>query len=183
MMANLMMTGALVIAAAGLLLSAARDSDSGTTRPSSKVFTMEPIGWVCTNNASAWIELDGRFEDALKGLDGFSHVWVFWWFDQNDTPSNRRILQVHPRGDARNPLTGVFATRAPVRPNLIGLTLCQIASVAENRVEVVGMDAFDGTPVVDLKPYIPALDRPDGVRIPDWLDGLPQRRETATAPP
>lgn len=182
-MANLMMTGALVTATVALLLSAAGDANPGTTRPSSKVFTMEPIGWVRTNDASAWIELDGRFEGALKGLDGFSHVWVFWWFDRNDTPNNRRVLQVHPRGDVRNPLTGVFATRAPVRPNLIALTLCQLASVSGNRIEVVGIDAFDGTPVVDLKPYIPALDRPDSVRIPEWLDELSPRSEAASALP
>ncbi len=183
MTANLMVTGALVTAAAALLLSAATDVPPGTTQPSSKVFTMEPIGWVRINDGTTWIELDRRVEDGLMGLEDFSHVWVFWWFDRNDTPSNRRILQVHPRGDGRNPLTGVFATRAPVRPNLIALTLCQVTSVDGNRIRVVGMDAFDGTPVVDLKPYIPALDRPDGVRVPDWLDKPTSTRKAGSVPP
>lgn len=144
---------------------------------------MEPIGRVHKNDASAWIEIEPQFEDALKGLEDFSHVWVFWWFDRNDSPGNRRILKVHPRGDTRNPLTGVFATRAPVRPNLVALTLCRIESVDGNQIKVAGIDAFDGTPVVDLKPYIPALDRPDDVRVPDWISQTAEAGRTAPAPP
>jgi 7,8-dihydropterin-6-yl-methyl-4-(beta-D-ribofuranosyl)aminobenzene 5'-phosphate synthase len=126
-----------------------------------------------------WIEVDRRFEDALTGLEDFSHVWVFWWFDRNDTPGNRRILQVHPRGDTRNPVTGVFATRAPVRPNLSALTLCQMTSVEQNRIQIARIDAFDGTPVVDLKPYLPALDRPEDVKVPDWVNRTGSARESA----
>ena len=159
-MVKLVMAGGLATATAGLLVSAAANSDAGASRPTSKEFTMDPIGWVHKQEGSVCIEVDRRFEDALMGLEDFSHVWVFWWFDRNDTPGNRGILQVHPRGDARNPLTGVFATRAPVRPNLVALTLCPIISVEQNRIEIVKIDAFDGTPVVDLKPYLPALDRP-----------------------
>jgi tRNA-Thr(GGU) m(6)t(6)A37 methyltransferase TsaA len=103
-------------------------------------------------------------------LDGFSHVWVLWWFDRNDTPQQRSILQVHPRANRENPLTGVFATRAPVRPNLLGMTLCRILSVTNNVVEVDGIDAFDSTPILDLKPYTTGNDRPrDPLVFPDWL--------------
>jgi 7,8-dihydropterin-6-yl-methyl-4-(beta-D-ribofuranosyl)aminobenzene 5'-phosphate synthase len=181
-MIKLMIAGCLVTAVAGLLLNAAADADSGTSRPSAKVFTIEPIGWVHKNEGSVWIEVDRRFEDALWGLDDYSHIWVFWWFDRNDTPSNRRILQVHPRGNARNPLTGVFATRAPVRPNLIALTLCQITSVEQIRIQIGRIDAFDGTPVVDLKPYLPALDRPVDVKVPDWVHQAGSAGEPATTP-
>jgi tRNA-Thr(GGU) m(6)t(6)A37 methyltransferase TsaA len=120
-----------------------------------ETFTMHPIGHVAKEDGVARIVLDPGYRDGLLGLDEFSHVWVIFWFDQNDTPERRAILQVHPRRDPRNPLSGVFATRAPVRPNLIGLTLCRIVSVRDGVVEVDDIDAFDGTPVLDLKPYIP----------------------------
>ncbi|MBV2097138.1 MAG: SAM-dependent methyltransferase, partial [Candidatus Thiodiazotropha sp. (ex Codakia orbicularis)] len=79
-------------------------------------------------------------------------IWVLYWFDRNDTPERRGILQVHPRGNPDNPLRGVFATRAPVRPNLIALSRCRILSIAANRIEIDGIDAFPDTPVLDIKP-------------------------------
>jgi tRNA-Thr(GGU) m(6)t(6)A37 methyltransferase TsaA len=114
------------------------------------------------------IVLEKKYEDGLLGLDQWSHVQVIWWFDKNDTPEKRAILQVHPRGDQKNPLTGVFACRAPVRPNLIALSLCKIVSVKKNVVEVEQIDAFEGTPVLDLKPYAPGQDAATGVKVPDW---------------
>lgn len=130
---------------------------------------MEPIGKIHKKDKGVWIEMDARFQDGLLGLDDFSHVWVFWWFDRNDTPDKRATLQVHPRGNRQNPLTGVFATRSPARPNLIALTLCEIRSIKGNRIILADIDAFDETPVVDLKPYIPSIDRQTHVRLPSWL--------------
>jgi tRNA (Thr-GGU) A37 N-methylase len=78
------------------------------------------------------------------------------------------MLQVHPRGDKNNPVTGVFACRAPVRPNLIGLSLCKVLAVKDNVVEVQTIDAFEGTPVLDLKPFAPGQDLPSGVKVPKW---------------
>jgi tRNA-Thr(GGU) m(6)t(6)A37 methyltransferase TsaA len=116
------------------------------------------------------LRVAARYAPALLGLDGFSHVHVRWWFDKNDSPEKRGILQVHPRGDSANPLTGVFATRAPVRPNLIATTLCRIVRIRDNVIDVEDIDAFDGTPILDLKPYIPRSDcAEDGVRTPHWL--------------
>lgn len=144
-----------------------------TTPPDSdepdESFTIHPIGKINNRDSDTTIEIDGKYDGGLLGLDGFSHVWVFWWFDQNDTPQKRNILTVHPRGDENNPLTGVFATRAPVRPNLVALSLCRILSIDGNQIRVADIDAFDGTPVIDLKPYIPASDRADDVRLPAWL--------------
>lgn len=79
----------------------------------SKQFTVYPIGHVKKEDDRTTIILDKKYEPGLLGLDGFSHVYVLYWFDRNDTPEKRSILQVHPRGDAKNPLSGVFATRAP----------------------------------------------------------------------
>jgi len=130
---------------------------------------MHPIGHVRKSQGRTCIVLDKEYEPGLLGLNGFSHVHVFWWFDRNDTPQARTVLQVHPRGDRKNPLTGVFATRSPRRPNLIALTLCKIVAVNENVLDVEEIDAFDGTPVIDIKPFLPGGDTADQPRVPDWV--------------
>jgi tRNA-Thr(GGU) m(6)t(6)A37 methyltransferase TsaA len=94
---------------------------------------------------------------------------VLYWFHENDRPEERAILQVHPRRNPANPLTGVFATRAPVRPNLIGFTCCRIISVKKNILEVEGLDAREGSPVLDLKPYIPGSDALPDAKVPGWV--------------
>jgi len=131
-------------------------------------FTIYPVGHIRKADERTYVEISGKYEDALLGLEGFSHVYVIWWFHKNDTPEKRRILRVHPRGNADNPLTGVFATRSPVRPNLIALSICKVLSVEGRRIYVEKIDAFDGTPIVDLKPYVPG-DRIADARFPDWV--------------
>jgi tRNA-Thr(GGU) m(6)t(6)A37 methyltransferase TsaA len=140
---------------------------------SQKEFTLRPIGLVEKDGERTTLVLDDDAAPALLGLDGFSHVWVFWWFDANDTPEKRAVRQVHPRGDRDNPLTGVFACRSPARPNLIALTLCRVLSVKGNVVEIDRIDAFDKTPLLDLKPYIPGYDSAEA-SVPDWV-GRPER--------
>jgi tRNA-Thr(GGU) m(6)t(6)A37 methyltransferase TsaA len=135
---------------------------------------VNPIGKVERQNDRARIEIRPELVKALKGLEGFSNVWVIFWFHENDRPEERAILQVHPRRDPTNPLTGVFATRAPVRPNLIGLTCCRIISIKENILEVEGLDARDGSPVLDLKPYIPSNDALPDAKVPWWV-GKPRK--------
>lgn len=150
----------------GLLVQVARADE--TQHQSEKTFTVHPIGHVQKAGGRTLIVLDKKYEPGLLGLGGFSHIQVIWWFDKNDTPQKRSILQVHPRGDQKNPLTGVFATRAPVRPNLIALSLCKVVSVKDNVVEVEKIDAFEGTPVLDIKPYAPGQDSATGVKVPEW---------------
>ncbi len=137
-------------------------------RSSETKFILRPIGSVHKENGRTTLCLNEGVKPALRGLDGFSHVWVLWWFDRNDTPKKRSVLQVHPRGNKKNPLTGVFACRAPVRPNPLALTLCRIVAVRGNVVEVDKIDAFADTPIVDLKPYVPGCDSAKA-SIPDWL--------------
>ena len=132
-------------------------------------FQLFPVGVVEKQGGTTCLKIADEYVKALKGLDGFSHVIVLYWFDRNDTPAKRRILEVHPRGDRSNPLTGVFACRAPVRPNLIALSVCRILTVEGNTVRVDKIDAFDRTPILDLKPYIPAIDSPERVTLPGWL--------------
>ena len=131
---------------------------------------MWPLGQVKKQGERIFLEIKPEFAPALKGLEDFSHLWVLYWFQDNDRPEARALLQVHPRRDPANPLTGVFACRAPVRPNLIGLTACQILKIKDNVVEVAGLDARDGTPIVDLKPYLPKGDAIPEAATPAWVN-------------
>ena len=117
----------------------------------SEYFKAYPIGKVKKKDGRTFIVLEKEYEAGLKGLEKHSYFHVIYWFDRNDTPEKRAILQVHPRGDKNNPLTGVFATHSPFRPNLIAISKCDIVSIKENVIEIKEIDAFDGSPVLDLK--------------------------------
>ncbi len=132
-------------------------------------FRVRPIGHVKTSGDRTLIVLHKEFQTGLLGLEGFSHILLFWWFDKNDTPEGRSVLRVHPRANLQNPLTGVFATRSPRRPNLIALMLCKVVAVNDNVVEIEGTDAFDGTPVLDIKPFLPGYDTAEDVKVPGWV--------------
>jgi tRNA-Thr(GGU) m(6)t(6)A37 methyltransferase TsaA len=131
--------------------------------------SITPVGVVRVTDDAAWLEIFEPYRDALLGLEGFSHILVLFWFHKNDTPGDRRTLQVHPRKDPANPLTGVFATHSPRRPNLIGLTRCRLLSVEGGIVRIDAIDALDGSPVVDIKCFIPDDPPPAGVRVPGWV--------------
>jgi tRNA-Thr(GGU) m(6)t(6)A37 methyltransferase TsaA len=142
-------------------------------------FTMIPVGHVSGGRSDAidddWgasravIELDAaRFDDtALAGLDAFSHAEVIFVFNQVD---EAKIVSGarHPRGRQDWPKIGIFAQRGKGRPNRIGLTTCRIVSVTGRRLEVEGLDAIDGTPVLDIKPYMAGFAPRGTVREPAW---------------
>jgi tRNA-Thr(GGU) m(6)t(6)A37 methyltransferase TsaA len=133
-------------------------------------FKIFPVGRVIKRDKRVTIEIDPAYEDGLMGLDQNSHLLVFSWFQKSDTPEKRKTLQVHPRGNKANPLTGVFATRSPVRPNPISISACKILSIKGRRIRVDDIDAFDGTPVIDIKPYVPRLDAISEVNMPGWAE-------------
>ena len=116
------------------------------------VYKVHPIGWIRKQDGKTTIVVDEAYRPALLGVDMLSSIWVLYWFDRNDTQEKRSILQVHPRNNPANPLRGVFATRAPVRPNLVALSRCDIISVQGNVIEIDDIDAFPDTPVLDIKP-------------------------------
>jgi tRNA-Thr(GGU) m(6)t(6)A37 methyltransferase TsaA len=133
-------------------------------------FKLYLVGEVKKQCGITKLRIFDRYCDALRGLDGFSHVVVLYWFDRNDTPEKRSTLQVHPCGDLKNPLTGVFACCAPTRPNLIALSLCKILSIQKDTITVDKIDAFDGSPIIDIKPYIPLIvEQSEDIRLPNWL--------------
>jgi len=146
---DLLHTGASLAACGGLAANAEADDDKPDADTVYKVY---PVGRVRNKKGQpVQLVIQKKYVDALHGLGDCSHVVVVWWFDKNDTPAKRGILKVHPRGDKRNPLTGVFATHSPVRPNLIALTTCKVVSVEGNIVTIDRIDAFDNTPILDLK--------------------------------
>ena len=98
-----------------------------------------------------WIEVTPALAEGLDGIAAGDQIIVITWFHQ----SSRDVLKLHPRGDLNNPLTGVFATRSPDRPNPLGLHRVTVLEVAANRIKVGPLEAIDGTPVVDLKPVLP----------------------------
>ena len=162
--------GIAACAAVGAFGSDLAKAETGGEEAAKMFFKLYPVGRVEKKSKSLWLRIFDRYADALKGLDGFSHVIVLYWFDKNDTPRKRGVLQVHPQGNKKNPLTGVFACRAPVRPNLIALSICKILLVEGGAVRIDKIDAFDDSPILDLKPYIPGIDRrTEGVQLPDWL--------------
>ena len=135
------------------------------------VYKICPIGIIYKkNDENVRIEIDNEYIDALLGVDGFSHLVVCYWFDKNDTPEKRKVLQIHPRKDKKNPLTGVFGTHSPMRPNLIAISFCRNLAIENNTIFIDRIDAFDGSPVIDIKPYIPDDELMSAdIKVPDWV--------------
>jgi len=98
----------------------------------------------------AWLELEPWAKAGLKGLAVGDEIIVITWFHR----ARRDVLEVHPRSDPRNPLTGVFATRSPDRPNALGLHPVRVRKIERNRLRIGPIEAIDGTPVVDIKPAL-----------------------------
>lgn len=106
-------------------------------------------------------EPEFRRPDAIRGLEGFSHIWLLWKFN---TPSDGHSLTVRPPKLGGNVRMGVFATRSPFRPNNIGLSCVKLEGIDGTELEVSGADLMDGTKIVDIKPYVPYADcHPDAV--------------------
>ena len=121
----------------------------------------------------AAIELDPeRFTpDALASLDSFSHIIVVFHFDQVD-PATIESGSRHPRGNKDWPRVGIFAQRGKNRPNLVGVTTCDLIRIEGHSVFVRGLDAVDGTPVIDIKPYMTGFEPRGSICEPDWSKAL-----------
>ncbi|MEQ8660789.1 MAG: tRNA (N6-threonylcarbamoyladenosine(37)-N6)-methyltransferase TrmO [Gammaproteobacteria bacterium] len=113
----------------------------------------------------ALVEVLPRYADGLTGIEAYSHLIVLFWMDRAGPPER---LRCHPRGDATVPEVGVFAARGRNHPNPIGLAVVELVARAENRLTVRRLDAYDGTPVIDIKPY-DHYDRVTDPRVPEWF--------------
>ncbi len=146
-------------------------------------FSVEPIGFVRSSRDAAidddWdavtaaIELDAAQvdSDATQGLDAFSHIEVVFLFDQVDPGTICRASR-HPRGNTAWPRVGILAQRAKDHPNRIGLTTCRVLRVDGLRIEVSGLDAIQGTPVLDIKPLMRGFAARGEQREPAWASEL-----------
>lgn len=116
------------------------------------------------------ITLKPEFISGIQGLEGFSHALVVF-FMHVDTLDEAPAMLRRPRGRDDMPMLGVFAQRGRMRPNPIGVTAVEIVGLETGTVRVRGLDATSGTPVLDLKPYVPSFDRRDA-NVPEWMDRL-----------
>ena len=141
-----------------------------------------PIQGAMARGAEGWVEIFAEFVEGLKDLEGFERVWLIYWFDRASAPQ----LIVKPYLDQEE--HGVFATRAPCRPNPIGLSCVRLLGIDGAMLRVAGLDVLDNTPLLDLKPYIPDFDvfdvsrvgwykRPGGTATADSRFEKPSRRK------
>lgn len=141
---------------------------------------LSPIGYVKntveTKKDDSWgkdisrIILCEDYLTGLKGLEEFSHCTVLFYLDKAQYIKEKH-LQRRPRNREDMPLTGIFSQRGKDRPNKIAMTSVEIVSVSDTELAVKGLDAIDGTPVLDIKPYFPVYDKKDA-KTPVWVDRL-----------
>ncbi len=142
------------------------------------MMTLKPIG-VVRNKVKqpirhGWGEIvseivvNSDLTEALDSLDEFSHLIVLYWMHQ--LPAGRQLPhKVHPMGKSELPLVGRFATRSPSRPNPVGQSTVKLLERKANVLKVKGLDAIDGTPVIDIKPYLPGYDSAADAKVPLWI--------------
>ena len=130
----------------------------------------EPVdeGW---GSVVAEIVLAPDLAEGLRGLENFSHALVVF-FMHRAAFDLRSDLVRHPQGRTDLPLSGIFAQRAKHRPNPIGITVVRVIAREGNVLRVEGLDAIDGTPVLDVKPYFPQYDRAEDPRLPAWVSEI-----------
>ena len=116
----------------------------------------------------AEIDILPEFCGGLRGIEAFSHLIILYWLHLHDSENERKTLVVYPKRHAVKVETGVFACRSPSRPNPVGLCVVELMDVRGCRLRVRGLDAFEGSPLVDVKPYIPRADSVPRARVPDW---------------
>lgn len=154
-------------------------------KPQVNQITMKPIGIVKNDFKDeipddyryipSNIEIDPAYSYALEGLESNSHIVVLFWMDRVEK-EQRGVLRVHPKGREDLPLVGVFATRSPSRPNPIGMRTVRLVSREGNIVKVMGLDALNGSPVVDIKPYSLKHDYVENARVPAWVKSLEKKK-------
>jgi tRNA-Thr(GGU) m(6)t(6)A37 methyltransferase TsaA len=150
----------------------------------SQLVTMKPVGYVKTQafgdevkdkTRTSEIMIHPELVPALEGIARYSHIYVLFWM--HEIPEEKRMmLKVHPRGRMDMPLVGIFAVRTKLRPNPIGLTLVELVKVENNVLTVRGLDAFNDTPVLDLKPY-DRWDVETNIRVPEWWNKLEEEKK------
>ncbi|MBN1679386.1 MAG: SAM-dependent methyltransferase [Anaerolineae bacterium] len=143
-------------------------------------YQVSPIGYVRGEPGNFRLEITEPYRPALKELGQFSHVIVLWFAHECDTGEARAVLQARPNY-AKGEVLGIFATRSPARPNPIVLDICAVMDIDEDAgiITTPWIDAFDGSPILDLKCFVPMADRPRHVRVAGYLSDWPEWQEDA----
>lgn len=115
--------------------------------------------------------INEEYQELLDGIEAFSHVLVLYWPHLLD-PERRKLKKVHPMGRKEFPLTGIFATRSPARPNPVLVSVVQVIERKENVLVVKGLEAVDGSPVIDIKPHTSSYDTLDKPKVPAWMEQI-----------
>jgi tRNA-Thr(GGU) m(6)t(6)A37 methyltransferase TsaA len=126
------------------------------------------VGVVEKAGDEAIVRIHPEFCEALKGIEEYSHLIILYWMHLRDNERDRRTLLVYPKRGTIPILTGVFACRSPSRPNPIGLCVVELVKRDGCTLTVKGLDAIEGSPIIDIKPYIPKLDSNPNAKTPKW---------------
>jgi tRNA-Thr(GGU) m(6)t(6)A37 methyltransferase TsaA len=146
----------------------------GVARTGHSELEATPIQAGLNRSERGTVELDPRYQEGLSGLSGFDYAWLLSWLGRPDDPAGPPPLRVVPfllRQQRRE--MGVFATRAPRRPSPIGLSLIQMLGISGTVLTFTGVDLLDGTPVLDIKPYVTRFDQPAGEPRCGWFNEVP----------
>lgn len=126
------------------------------------------------NRVVSELIINPDLEGILDGIDDFSHLMVLYW-SHLIPEGKRRVMKVHPLGSKEFPLVGTFATHSPARPNSIMVTVVRLLEREGNVLKVTGLDALNGSPVLDIKPYLPDQQDLKDIRMPDWMKKMHDR--------
>lgn len=139
-------------------------------------YALRRVGVVEADGSDYVVRLEPAWRAGLTGLAGFSHVQLLWWAHHLDEEEYRSIVELPKPYRAGPEVMGVYATRSPLRPNPIAVTNAQVIGIdeTEGTIRLAYIDAEDGTPVVDIKPYHPATERVRDARVPEWCAHWPR---------
>ncbi len=142
-------------------------------------YTLKAIGRALVKDGCYFVEIDEEYRPALKDLDDFGHIDVVWWADKLDKEEYRNVLTAGKTYVKAPENLGIFATRSPLRPNPVAITVCSLIGIDHEKglVQLNYLDADDGTPVIDIKPYHPCTDRVRDIKLPEWCEHWPKYYE------
>lgn len=140
-------------------------------------FSIRPIGHVEKTEDGNYLAINPEIWAATKHVELFSHLIVLWWIHNRDTKEDRGRLVSYPPRNKGNEASGAFSCRSPSRPNPIGHTIVKLLDVEESeyRLKIDHMDAIDGSPIIDIKPYLPSSDKVDNAKVAPWFEKLEPR--------
>ena len=140
-----------------------------------RTYEVHSIGTIYNNERGIYIQVDREYIPALTALEGFGHINIFWWFSDFDSPQFRSVLDTEQPYKKAPEKMGIFATRSPIRPNPIALTVVEVIHIdhREGIIEIPYIDANNNTPLLDIKPYTPSMDRVEHPIVPEWCSHWP----------